>query len=335
MSAQLQPVVVDSGSVRSSDSSNPHLLRDAILFAQAGKVETARKLLSQAADSDPGNELVWVWSASLARTRNEALDHMRQVLQINPDNRTVLSWLHRLRPNRTPAPQEWTCPLCETTFKAKATRCSHCRANLDLSDLEEVGKDRNLKKDVLRDAIGRFEKILEGGPDFEAHRQLAVIHLNLMMSSEAVKHLREASQLQPDDEQIGRALATLLERKRVLVVGDSLTIRAMISSVLEDHRYRAQTAADGFAALAQMGEELPDLVLLDVRTPGMDGYQVCKAIRQDGLTTRLPVIMISGSLMDRVRGKMAGCTGYLPKPFSKEHLLKVIIKHLPAGSPSV
>ena len=109
----------------------------------------------------------------------------------------------------------------------------------------------------------------------------------------------------------------------------------MISSVLEDHRYRSQTAADGFAALAQMGEELPDLVLLDVRTPGMDGYQVCKAIRQDGLTTRLPVIMISGSLMDRVRGKMAGCTGYLPKPFSKEHLLKVIIKHLPAGSPSV
>jgi twitching motility two-component system response regulator PilG len=325
-------VVVDSRSATSSGSSNPHLLRDAILFAQAGKVEIARKLLSQAADTDPGNELVWVWSASLARTRNEALDHMRRVLQINPDNRTVLSWLQRLRPGSAPVPQGWTCPLCETTYKAKVTRCSHCRANLDLSDLEEVGKDRNLKKDVLREAIKRFEAILERGPDFEAHRQLAVIHLNLMMSSEAVKHLREASHLQPDDKQIGGSLATLLKRKRVLVVDDSLTIRTMISSVLEGNRYRAHTAVDGFAALAQMGEELPHLVLLDVRMPGMDGYQVCKAIRRHGPTNRLPVIMISGSLMDRVRGKMAGCTGYLPKPFSKEHLLKVITKHLPEGT---
>jgi twitching motility two-component system response regulator PilG len=79
-------------------------------------------------------------------------------------------------------------------------------------------------------------------------------------------------------------------------------------------------------ALAKINEEKPDLILLDVTMPRLDGFQLCKLIRQNPTTKQVPVVMISGKdgFFDKVRGRMAGSTAYITKPFGPETLLQTV-----------
>jgi twitching motility two-component system response regulator PilG len=79
-----------------------------------------------------------------------------------------------------------------------------------------------------------------------------------------------------------------------------------------------------------MQESLPDLVLLDIAMPRMDGYEVCKQIRANPVAHDLPVVMISGKdgFFDKVRGRMAGTSGYVTKPFGPETLMKALETYL-------
>jgi twitching motility two-component system response regulator PilG len=74
----------------------------------------------------------------------------------------------------------------------------------------------------------------------------------------------------------------------------------------------------------------PDLILLDITMPRMDGYQVCKLIRGNPTTKDVPIVMISGKdgFFDKVRGRMAGATGYITKPFGPETLMKAVEHYL-------
>jgi twitching motility two-component system response regulator PilG len=90
------------------------------------------------------------------------------------------------------------------------------------------------------------------------------------------------------------------------------------------------TAVDGMDALAKINEVVPDLVLLDITMPRLDGYQVCKLIRNNEATKDVPVVMISGKdgFFDKVRGRMAGTNGYITKPFGPDTLMKTIELYL-------
>jgi twitching motility two-component system response regulator PilG len=109
-----------------------------------------------------------------------------------------------------------------------------------------------------------------------------------------------------------------------------VTVRKALSSILERNEYRVVLAEDGSHALARLNEAVPDLVLLDITMPFMDGYQVCKVIKDKAVTKKVPVIMLSGKdgLFDKVRGKLAGANDYVTKPFDPEALLKTIRKYL-------
>jgi CheY-like chemotaxis protein len=119
-------------------------------------------------------------------------------------------------------------------------------------------------------------------------------------------------------------------RKVILIVDDSPTIRKLISVKLEKSGYDVMQATDGIEALAVIKRVVPDLILLDITMPNMDGYEVCKAIRSNDSTKDVPVIIISGKdgFFDKVRGQMAGSTGYITKPFGPETLMKTIEPYL-------
>ncbi|HEX9960415.1 MAG TPA: response regulator, partial [Pyrinomonadaceae bacterium] len=116
----------------------------------------------------------------------------------------------------------------------------------------------------------------------------------------------------------------------ILVVDDSPTVRKLISGKLEKSGHKVVLAVDGMDALAKINETVPDLVLLDITMPRMDGYQVCKLIRNNNLTKDIPVVMISGKdgFFDKVRGRMAGSTGYITKPFGPDTLMRTIDAYL-------
>jgi two-component system, OmpR family, response regulator MprA len=107
----------------------------------------------------------------------------------------------------------------------------------------------------------------------------------------------------------------------ILVVDDDAPIRRMLERTLTAEGYQVVTAADGGAALATIEQSVPDLIVLDVAMPGMDGLAVCRRARARGLATPILLLTARDSLSDRVGGLDAGADDYLVKPFETEELL--------------
>jgi len=109
----------------------------------------------------------------------------------------------------------------------------------------------------------------------------------------------------------------------IMVVDDDPSIRKFIKANLEARDYRVLVAGDGKEAIQIMEEELPELILLDIMMPEMDGFQVCKAIRE---WSQVPIVMLSArdSESDKVKCLDAGADDYLTKPFSLKELLSRI-----------
>lgn len=110
-------------------------------------------------------------------------------------------------------------------------------------------------------------------------------------------------------------------KERILIVEDEYAMRRGLEDCLRAEGYRVLTAADGAEGLKQVLAEKPDLVLLDVMMPKLDGYAVCAELRRTGV--EVPVLMLTakGQVEDRVNGLDAGADDYLVKPFSTEELL--------------
>ena len=108
---------------------------------------------------------------------------------------------------------------------------------------------------------------------------------------------------------------------RLLVIEDEAPMRTALVETLKAEGYRVHSAADGIAGLELACTETFDLILLDVMMPGLDGFAVCRALRQRG--RELPVLMLTakGQIDDRVEGLDSGADDYLVKPFSLKELL--------------
>ncbi len=116
----------------------------------------------------------------------------------------------------------------------------------------------------------------------------------------------------------------------ILIVDDVAANISMLLSHLSQHGFKALVARDGESALEQMRHTLPDLVLLDVLMPGLDGFEVCRRIKADGKTQKIPIIFMTAlnDVVDKVKGFSAGAVDYVTKPFQQEELLARIRTHL-------
>ncbi|MFO7654599.1 MAG: response regulator [Candidatus Krumholzibacteriia bacterium] len=110
---------------------------------------------------------------------------------------------------------------------------------------------------------------------------------------------------------------------KILVVDDEPHIRRILQFLLEEEGFEVATAASGAEAVALAAQERPDLVVLDVMMPQMDGFAVLRRLRSEFETSRVPVIMLTarGDSAAKVRGLREGANDYLAKPFNQEELL--------------
>ena len=131
---------------------------------------------------------------------------------------------------------------------------------------------------------------------------------------------------QPCIEQDAADCRPASAKRTVMVVDDSPTIRKILSLTLEDAGYSVVSEIDGESALGRLSDLVPDVVLLDIAMPGIDGYETCKRIKADSRTAHLPVLMLSGkdALFDKVKGHMAGASEYLTKPFEAATVLAAV-----------
>jgi len=118
-------------------------------------------------------------------------------------------------------------------------------------------------------------------------------------------------------------------KKKILIVDDEERNRKLLSLILSSSGYDFVVARNGVEAVEMAGQVLPDLILLDIMMPEMDGYEACRRLKADGLTTHIPVVMVT-ALEDRdskLRGLEAGANDFLSKPVDSTELL-VRLKNL-------
>lgn len=118
--------------------------------------------------------------------------------------------------------------------------------------------------------------------------------------------------------------------QRILVIEDTEDNRRIMRILLTKAGFDYAEAVDGTAGLDLARSLHPDLVLLDVQLPGMDGYEVARRLKADPLLSRIPVIAVTSYALsgDEAKARAAGCDGYIAKPFSPSHLLAKVTEML-------
>ncbi len=116
----------------------------------------------------------------------------------------------------------------------------------------------------------------------------------------------------------------------IVCIDDSPTVLQAISCFLDDKSFSVVMVNDPVKALMQVVRSKPDLILLDVGMPNLDGYELCRLLRRHPTFKNLPIIMVTGhtGFLDRAKAKLVGSSGYLTKPFNQSDLLKIIFQHL-------
>jgi chemosensory pili system protein ChpA (sensor histidine kinase/response regulator) len=127
---------------------------------------------------------------------------------------------------------------------------------------------------------------------------------------------------EPEPEVIGRLPI-------VLVVDDSLTVRKITSRLLDREGFKAITAKDGLDALQVLSDVNPDVILLDIEMPRMDGFEFTKTIKSDNRQNNIPIIMITSRTAEKHRNhaKELGVNEYVGKPYQDDELMSLIRKY--------
>jgi chemosensory pili system protein ChpA (sensor histidine kinase/response regulator) len=144
-----------------------------------------------------------------------------------------------------------------------------------------------------------------------------------------VRNLTSQSQKQAEAQVLSTARqeeAVRRERVEVLVVDDSITMRKVTARFLERHNMSVTTAKDGMDALAKLEEQVPDLVIMDIEMPRMDGFEVTAHIRNQPHLQHIPIIMVTsrGGEKHRARAAKLGVNDYLTKPYQEEQMMQSI-----------
>ena len=123
---------------------------------------------------------------------------------------------------------------------------------------------------------------------------------------------------------------------KILIVDDEASIRELLQLNLQRAGYEVLEAADGQQAIQLAGEQQPDLILLDIMLPGIDGFEVCRTLKSDAVLARIPVIMLTArdEEIDKVLGLELGADDYAVKPFSTRELLARIKAVLRRSAPA-
>lgn len=117
-----------------------------------------------------------------------------------------------------------------------------------------------------------------------------------------------------------------MNKKKILIVEDEESLLKLESILLTSKGYHVEGVADGRAALEAVKNLEPDLVLLDIMLPEIDGFEVCRRIKEDPSTKHIPVIMLTAkkSREDMARGEQVGADWYITKPFKSAMVIETI-----------
>lgn len=344
-------------------------LEEAVQMAEAHHFKEAQSLIAAFLKKEPRSARGWLWCSRIVVTMKSVEAFLANAAKLAPRAPEVSEELAKLNlaktkiPPDTAAGQVRRCPFCWCPLETKEVQCGYCKAHLMIHP-QFFAAPRDARGDILEKAVERYMRVIGREKNINAYYYLSIAHLNLEHWEETLNLFHKTVRMEPEKkvfldqlrrllnymaletstegfektlpeppggqgaetEQAGRAP----EKKKILVVEDSPTTRKVISITLGQRGYDIMEARDGLEALSRLSEERPDLILLDIILPKMDGYKILSIIKDNALFKDIPVIMLTSKdgMINKWKGRRAGADAYLTKPFKPEILVETIEKYL-------
>uniref|UniRef100_UPI0040570904 response regulator n=1 Tax=Candidatus Electronema sp. TaxID=2698783 RepID=UPI0040570904 len=313
----------------------------------------------------------WLWLSRAVTEPKKIKAALAEAHRLEPEHGDIMEDVEKARLLGSAAAdiKVIRCPFCYAPLEPTATGCGFCKACLltesaSLTKLDPIGIEQRL----LRRAASRFEKVLaaEVNPKILFYAGAAYLNLNdfdkaltyfdLLMPiiqvdsrhqkvaeqvGQIVEYIASSQRLDergPRPEQVRREKQIIdnqVNKRTVLVVEDSPTTRKVIKMTLQGGGFRVIEAVDGVEALSKLNDDRPDLVLLDIMLPKIDGYKILSILKKNGDTKEIPVVMLTSKnrIIDKVKGHLSSASAYLTKPFKPAELISVVSSILDKHAP--
>ena len=344
------------------------LLDVTIRLAEGHHTKDAIEGIARFLKENPRDHRGWLWYSRLSIQLKSIESALRNAAKLAPADPEVLEEVKMFKLARERMGEDRQvrrCPFCWFPMEAKSIQCPHCRSHLFIHPnfFASLG-DADAR--VLERAIERYMRVIGREKNINAHYFLGMAHLNLEHWEEALNLFHKTVKLAPDKKIFTEQLRALVNHmamdattgafekelrdkakaaeslatpetetdgtrgRKVLVVEDSSTTRKVISITLGQRGYEIIEARDGLEALSRLNEEKPDLILLDIILPKMDGYKILSIIKSNAVFKDIPVIMLTSrdGFMHKMKGKLAGSAAYLTKPFDPKVLVETIERYI-------
>jgi twitching motility two-component system response regulator PilG len=338
-------------------------LAEAIKLAEGHHYKRAKMMLARLLKQDPRNTKGWLWFSRIAESMKAVEIALKNAAKLSPGNQEVREEIENLelRKSNLGNGDFRRCPFCWFLLERETLLCIKCCSHLVINNqLLQSNPAANQK--ILNKAIDRYMRVIHREKNAIAYYYLGMAYLNSGNWEEALTHLDKAVKLDPMRQSYSKQLQALLnhmastkaiteqnyfpqekasnddparvqnliKRNKILVIEDSSTTRKVIAITLSQNGYEIIEATDGLEGLSKLNETRPDLILLDIILPKMDGYKILSIIKENPEFKRIPVVMLTSKdgIINKVKGKVAGSTAYLTKPFDPNQLVATIEKHL-------
>jgi twitching motility two-component system response regulator PilG len=343
--------------------SHADLLAEAIKLAEGHHYKRAKMVLARLLKQNPRNAKGWLWFSRIAESMKAVEMALKNAAKISPGDQEVSGEFENLEltKSRSGNGDFRRCPFCWFLLERGTVLCIKCSSHLVINN-QLLRSISAANQQILSKAIDRYMNVIHREKNAKAYYYLGMAYLNSQNWEEALTHLDKAVKLDPMRQFYSKQLQTLLnhmastkgitgqnyfpqekpsddaaataqnliKRNKILVVEDSSTTRKVIAITLSQNGYEIIEATDGLEALSKLNETRPDLILLDIILPKMDGYKILSIIKENPEFRKIPVIMLTSKdgIINKVKGKVAGSTAYLTKPFDPSQLVATIEKHL-------
>lgn len=333
------------------------LMMEGIQLCEALHFQKAQKLFLQIASQDVSNVPALMWLSRTVSSMKQLRVALRKAYSLDPKDQEVAQDIRKFSAaNKIGLEKMSRCPFCYAPIAEQAAHCHFCGAFLAVNAEVLPRLRESVDNKEMRLALERFEKVLarELNVPVLFYTVLACLHLDDIDSAlEYLEQLQEC--IEPGDtvysetvehiityiasQQSGAgadnatttdvppsAVSEVSDQKKILVVEDSKTTRRVIKMTLQGSGYIVIESEDGVDALTKINDEQPDLILLDVMLPKLDGYGILTILKQNNSVRNVPVIMLTSKdgLKDRIRGRFSSASAYLTKPFKPDLLLQKI-----------
>lgn len=354
----------DEQAVAGSAEPENELLTEGIHLCEGLHLQKAQKIFLKIVSRDAKNMRAWLWLSRTVSNMKQLRIALTKAYKLEPKDLDVARDIRMFSAAaKMGLEQIRRCPFCYAPIPVKAADCHFCGATLVLNAETLLRIEEKANRSELRLALDRFEEVLVRELNISVLFYAALACLHLGELDAALEYFEQQQRcvqcVKPEkssytatverilafvasrrsveefDNEPGREAQTPVEpegpaQKKVLVVEDSPTTRRVIKMTLLRNDFNVIEAEDGVEALTKINDEQPDLILLDVMLPKLDGYGILSVLKQNSVQKKVPVIMLTSKdgLKDRIKGRFSSASAYLTKPFNPDVLIEKVNQYI-------